>query len=378
MKILVVDDDRIIAEGIAQTLAGAGYAVIVTQDAASAEVIVDAEPIAAVVSDIRLTGPFRFEGLEFIDYVRARSSGCRIVIMSGIVTPEIRVEALRRGATGVLEKPFEMAELERLLPQPDAAAGTGTIVHVPSLTEILEHPARIVSHFQPIVRLNNPGTEVFAFEALCRLDTASPLARPDLLFDYAARLKRVVDLELTTVVRSLVEGTSLAAHGLVFLNLHPAALLEGNRLAARIFETAATVRFPLDRLVLELTEQQAIRVDAETSRTFAMLRERGVRFAFDDVGSAYSHLSLMDVVRPEFLKVSQHFGTDFERDPTRTKLVRNLLLLANDFQSELILEGIESAATADAARREGITLGQGYHFARPALPEAFVDWIPLD
>jgi EAL domain-containing protein (putative c-di-GMP-specific phosphodiesterase class I) len=96
------------------------------------------------------------------------------------------------------------------------------------------------------------------------------------------------------------------------------------------------------------------------------LRETGIRFAFDDVGMAYSHLPVIARVRPAYLKVSQHFGIGFESDPTRLKLVRNLLSLAKDFDAELILQGIETQATADAAREIGIPLGQGFYFARPS------------
>ncbi|MGZ4778443.1 MAG: EAL domain-containing protein, partial [Thermoanaerobaculia bacterium] len=67
-----------------------------------------------------------------------------------------------------------------------------------------------------------------------------------------------------------------------------------------------------------------------------------------------------------------HFGTGFELDPTKTKIVRNTLSLANDFQSELIVEGIETAATAAAASALGIKYGQGFHFARPAPAGTFL------
>ena len=76
----------------------------------------------------------------------------------------------------------------------------------------------------------------------------------------------------------------------------------------------------------------------------------------------------------EKLKVSQDFGTAFESDPTRLKLVRNLLALSNEFEIPLILEGIESTATVEAARDLGITLGQGFYFAHPSHAERVLEW----
>ena len=49
----------------------------------------------------------------------------------------------------------------------------------------------------------------------------------------------------------------------------------------------------------------------------------------------------------------------------RTKIVRNIVSLAQDLEVEVILEGVESAATARAARELGITLMQGYFYGKP-------------
>jgi EAL domain-containing protein (putative c-di-GMP-specific phosphodiesterase class I) len=70
--------------------------------------------------------------------------------------------------------------------------------------------------------------------------------------------------------------------------------------------------------------------------------------------------------------VSQEFGTGFERDSTKLKIVINLQSLASDFGCDLILEGIEDASTADAAARMGIKYGQGFLFGRPADPASFI------
>ena len=116
-----------------------------------------------------------------------------------------------------------------------------------------------------------------------------------------------------------------------------------------IFSQARAAGVGLDRLVLEITEQGSLINTPAVIKTLNDLRAQGIRFAFDDVGVAYSHLPLMDEVRPSFLKVSQHFGTGFEKDPTRTKIVMNLLSLATDFNCDLILEGIQDESTATMA-----------------------------
>ena len=374
-RVLIVEDEPDVAEAIADLLAHCGREVTICHDMESAELMVDHLQPDRVICDVRLTGAFRFEGLEFLDHLSELPRPCTTVLISGAMTPELKAEAERRGATAVLQKPFEVAELERLIGAPpahgDACHDDGTVIRVPFLDDII-FSDRLVPDFQPIVRIDGEG--MFGFESLARFATESLLGEPEILFAYAAQKGRVVELERACMARSFEMGAPLVPFGLMFLNLHPAVLNEGERFSEFLREEAHRWQLPLDRVVLELTEQAQVRIDQRFFAAVERIRSCGVRFAFDDVGVAYSHLPLIDRVRPSFLKVSQDFGTDFESDPTRSKLVRNLLALSNEFEIPLILEGIESTTTVQAARDLGITLGQGFHYKFPSPAEHLLQW----
>src|SRR6185369_5422881 len=89
--------------------------VIVCQDIESAEMVLETMQPSAVISDVRFTGPFRFEGLDFVDHVRKHSPGTPVILFTGNPTVGLEAEALRRGVLAVLSKPFAIEELERLL-----------------------------------------------------------------------------------------------------------------------------------------------------------------------------------------------------------------------------------------------------------------------
>jgi EAL domain-containing protein (putative c-di-GMP-specific phosphodiesterase class I) len=177
---------------------------------------------------------------------------------------------------------------------------------------------------------------------------------------------------MACIARALRAGAQLAQSTPLFFNVHPAMFLAGRRLFDTVTSEAKAADVSLNRIVLEITEQGTLSGDRKVLDYITQLKDVGVRFAFDDVGVAYSHLPFVDTVRPSFLKISQQFGTGFETDSTRMKIVKNILSLASDFSSELILEGIETAETAAAAVELGIKYGQGYYFARPALASTFV------
>lgn len=367
--ILLLDDDVMITEGLAAGLEREGRTLITCNDVECAELIVERMHPSHIVADIRLSGPFGYEGLDFIRYAKRHAPESRIILISGEAAEALQLEASERGAVAFLKKPFEVAELDATLDLlrssgVSAAHGEDRTIRMPLLDDIVRS-ADLRPFFQPIFTLGRER-KVFGYESLARLRTDTPMRDPEMLFKYASRKHRVSDLEIACMARALQDGAALAKKGLMFLNVHPDAFVSGVTFREMVVSQAQRAGVGLDRIVLEITEQGSLANTATVLKTIGDLRDKGVRFAFDDVGVAYSHLPLMDAVRPSFLKVSQHFGTGFETDSTRMKIVMNLLSLANDFDCDLILEGIEDEATATMAAHLGIPLGQGFFFARPA------------
>lgn len=363
--LLILDDAKEITEALAIGLEREGRSVILCNDVESAEIAVEHYGPGIVLADLQFTGAFSFEGFAFIDHVRKHAPQAAVILMSGFLHPSVQDEAARRGARFV-QKPFGLDDIEQIVAEVPGGApgrdGLPPVLSIPMLDEILDSPA-LVPKFQSVHRLRD-RERPFGFESLARLRLDLPFANPEILFDYAKRKGRVRDLELACIARTLRHGHRLASAGTLFMNVNP-AVFSAPALADVLIERAAEYSVPLDRVVLEVTEQAPLRDPAAAFRTMDRLRERGVRFALDDVGIAYSHLTHIDSIRPSFLKISQHFGGGFERDPTKVKIVGNLLNLASDFSAELILEGIETAETADAATSIGVALGQGYFFGRP-------------
>ena len=367
--VLLLDDDTSITEGLAAGLERDGRTVITCNDVESAELIVERFRPSHIVADIRISGPFGFEGLDFIRFAKRHAQDARIILISGDADAALQLEGSERGAAAFLKKPFTIAELDSTLDllvssELSSAGDYGSVIRMPLLDEVL-NSGELHPFFQPIIRLDRQPT-VFGYESLARFRSKSPLRNPDVLFRYAQRKERVAELEFACMARAIEEGARLAARGLLFMNIHPQVFTVGPAFRDRLVAGAERAGVALDRIVLEITEQGSLAGTPAVLKNISELRAAGVRFAFDDVGVAYSHLSLIDSVRPSFLKVSQHFGTSFENDSTRTKIVMNLLSLARDFSADLILEGIESKETADAAASLGIPLGQGFHFGHPA------------
>ncbi|MBV9496901.1 MAG: EAL domain-containing protein [Acidobacteria bacterium] len=360
--VMLLDDEPAVTEGLALGLEQDGRTVVTCNDLESAELALIWYKPSHVVTDVRLSGPFAFEGLDFIRYAKRHSVDTKIILMTGNASEAMQLEASQRGAVSFLHKPFTIDELATVidLTTPIALSdGPAELVRIPMLEEILASD-QLYPVFQPIVELSDH--QVYGYEALTRCRSESPLANPARLFEYAARKQRVADLELTCLAQSL-EVFDPPNGQTLFVNLHPAVFAQGKKLldVLKMPESQRAV----DNLVLEITEQAALLDEPSVFHTIDQIRDLGVRFAFDDFGVAYSHLPMIDRVRPSFLKISQDFGTRFETNPTRVKIVTNFRSIAHDFGCDLILEGIEDASTAEAAKSLGIRCGQGYLFGRP-------------
>lgn len=110
--ILVVDDDRVVAQLLADGLATAGHAAIVTQSANEAwQVLQDRDDIGVVVSDIHMPGN---TGLDLALKVVAELEDARaaaVILITGHATAEDAAAAIRLGAAEFLRKPFRLGEL---------------------------------------------------------------------------------------------------------------------------------------------------------------------------------------------------------------------------------------------------------------------------
>jgi EAL domain-containing protein (putative c-di-GMP-specific phosphodiesterase class I)/ActR/RegA family two-component response regulator len=365
--ILLVDDDAGITEGLSYTLEAPGRTTVICSDIESANVALAGFPVTHLVTDLQFSGDFGFEGLHFLRRVHQQAPGCRIVLITGYATDALRNAAMEHGAAAILAKPFETRELEAVLGQPavatDPDADPYTVIRIPALEEILRGN-EVTPAFQPIVRLSPQGPATFGFEALTRVRGRWLTGGPVMLFDYAERRSMLPELNIVALTAAIAATPALPEDAAIFVNVDPLTF-DGGKLVPALMAAAGRASLPLRRIVLEVTERSAFPDDGVAGRVFDELRERGVRFALDDHGSAYSHLNVISRIRPSFIKISNTFGTAFEEDETRCRIVRHTLSLARDFGCETILEGIENDVTARAAFAEGVPLAQGFHFGRP-------------
>jgi len=108
MRILIVEDESLLADRLAATFGEQGYAVDVARDGERADLLVSTEAYDAVILDLGLP---RVDGLTLLERWRAEGIGVPVLVLTARGTWSEKVRGIDGGADDYLTKPFRMEEL---------------------------------------------------------------------------------------------------------------------------------------------------------------------------------------------------------------------------------------------------------------------------
>jgi two-component system OmpR family response regulator len=185
VRLLIAEDDQVLADGLLRSLRAAGYAVDPVGNGAEADAALSAPDFDCVILDLGLP---KLHGLEVLRRLRARGSSVPVLILTAADSVEPRVKGLDLGADDYMAKPFALQELEarvRALTRRGLGSAATVIRHGPlsfdatgrvayigeqmvelsarelSLLEVLlQRAGRLVSKDQLVERLCEWGDEV--------------------------------------------------------------------------------------------------------------------------------------------------------------------------------------------------------------------------
>lgn len=108
MRVLLVEDDALLGDGIKAGLKQAGFVVDWVQDGHAAKLALETEEYALLVLDLGLP---RLSGMDLLKWLRGRGGKLLVLILTARDTVADRVMGLDAGADDYLIKPFDLDEL---------------------------------------------------------------------------------------------------------------------------------------------------------------------------------------------------------------------------------------------------------------------------
>jgi EAL domain-containing protein (putative c-di-GMP-specific phosphodiesterase class I) len=226
--------------------------------------------------------------------------------------------------------------------------------------------------FQPIVDVSERS--IFAYEALVRgpdgASAADMLARVNddnrYAFDQRCR------------VRAVEMAAALGMTEKLSINFMPNAVYEPSRCLRTTLEAAHRTGFPIENIIFETTEDARVDDADCLKKIFATYRQQGFKTAIDDFGAGYAGLNLLADFQPDIVKLDMALIRNIDTDRARQTIVGAVAAIGNLLGIRIIAEGVEQAREALVLHHLGISMMQGYLFAKPGfemLPQVDFDAI---
>jgi two-component system OmpR family response regulator len=109
MRVLVAEDDTVLADGLCRSLRKSGYAVDWVSTGSEADAALAAQPYDLLILDLGLP---KLPGMDVLRRLRAREAHVPVMILTAADSVEQRVKGLDLGADDFMAKPFALSELE--------------------------------------------------------------------------------------------------------------------------------------------------------------------------------------------------------------------------------------------------------------------------
>ena len=146
------------------------------------------------------------------------------------------------------------------------------------------------------------------------------------------------------------------------------------RLLAAVRNALAGSGLPPERLELEMTESVLMSDVELTNEILAELKRMGVRLMVDDFGTGYSSLAYLKRFPIDVLKIDRSFVQDLALEGSDAAITSAVMAMAQELGLDVVAEGVETEAQAQALERRGCKAMQGFLYSRPVPAAEFVEW----
>jgi diguanylate cyclase (GGDEF)-like protein len=288
---------------------------------------------------------------------------------------------------GVSEYPQLAADRQQLLHQADAALYWGkrhgrtdvqlfdpsrhgmaddrrSLDELAAAVSLVAAGQRLMPVYQPLYSLRTG--EVLGYEGLVRPAPDSGFANAGALFVAAEATGHTVELDLASLETVLAGAHALDSSRYLSVNLSPRSL---EAEAFSPFEVLAIARrhgVDPERIVVELTEREAVEDMERLRAALAALRRHGVRIAADDVGAGNAGLRLLTEIHFDILKIDLSLVRAGTASQSSDAILRALRDVAQRRGQTIVAEGVETPEQLAIVMGLGFDSAQGFLLQRPA------------
>ena len=231
----------------------------------------------------------------------------------------------------------------------------------------------IVPCFQPLVELRTG--RLAGFEVLARWQHPElGLILPENFISLAEQNGLIGSLAHQIVRNAFMSAKMLPEPLVLAVNFSPVQLHHLS-LPSQIRREADETGFPLERLIVEITESALVNNLERAQKIAAELKTMGCRLALDDFGTGYSRLRHLQALPFDELKIDRNFVQSMTNKRESRKIAAAMVGLGHSLGMITLAEGVETEEQADILLWLGCEFGQGWLYGYPLPADRIPDMV---
>ncbi len=229
----------------------------------------------------------------------------------------------------------------------------------------------LYSVYQPIVSVKKKTVSVF--ESLARAkDSSGRTVNPGTLFSKAEETGTLLELDRQCRKAALQGFKGSEAHlrgSVLSININ-SSILESAYRSDHLLRSAEESGIAPSQIMIEILESQ-VKDDAVLIDFVRRYREYGFLIAIDDIGSGFSSLERIILLKPDIIKIDMSLVQGISGSFYRREIVKAITAMGHGTGSIIVAEGVENIEDSAECLRIGADLLQGFYFSKPQeSPEA--------
>jgi len=235
------------------------------------------------------------------------------------------------------------------------------------INEIIENE-QIITYFQPIV--STYQGKVAGVEALVRgIDENGQIISPIHLFEAAIGANLVIELDRLCqkkAIQTYSHKFSERADLILFMNVDNSVIhLHSEK--DSIYDYVLEYGLRPENIVLEINELQSEDMASMTAiKTFTnRYRDKGFMICIDDIGSGFSNLDRIIILKPDIIKIDRLLLNDIHNHYYKQQVVSMIIKLAEKTGALIVAEGVEVMPEILTVLQYGAHMLQGFYIAKP-------------
>ncbi|MBO1515067.1 EAL domain-containing protein [Metabacillus bambusae] len=217
-------------------------------------------------------------------------------------------------------------------------------------------------NYQPIYNISN--WKIAGYEGLLR---TKKFPNPEFAFLTAKKEKQLYELDSRSIHKAVITYNAAGftkTDGYLFLNVFPSTILHAN--FPLFYKKIITDdNLSCQQIVFEISDLESITDLTTLKQKIIELKIQGFLIAIDDIGKGNSDLRAIIELEPEYIKLDRYFSDNLLESKQKQDFIQMFINYSENYNTKLILEGLENEKDLAVAKSLGITYAQGYILGKP-------------